>query len=247
MVREMMLIVFGWLRRRRRRKVRARPVPEAWREILARTAPFVARLRDADRERLWGDVQVFVAEKHFVGAGGFEITDEVRVTVAASAVRLTLHLDVELYDDLTEIVVYPEAYRHPGAGDAAVLGEAHSWGTVVLSWRAVRDGLSNPRDGHDTAVHEFAHVLDRVDGTFDGAPPLAAPAHYQPWAAAMSRHYQRLQRGDKRTRSVLRDYGATNEAEFFAVATEAYFERPDELKKRAPDLFDELERFYRPA
>jgi Mlc titration factor MtfA (ptsG expression regulator) len=238
------LIMFGWWRRRRRRKVRAQPLPPAWPEILARTAPFVARLRDADRTQLFGDVQVFLAEKHFVGAGGLEITDEIRVTVAASAVRLTLHLDIDLYDDLTEIVVYPEAYRHPGVADTAVLGEAHSWGTVVLSWRAVLDGLSNPRDGHDTAVHEFAHVLDRVSGAFDGAPPLATPAHYEPWAAAMSRHYERLRRGDKQTRSVLRDYGATNEAEFFAVATEAFFERPERLRQQAPDLFEELRRFY---
>jgi Mlc titration factor MtfA (ptsG expression regulator) len=172
------------------------------------------------------------------------ITDEVKVTIAAAAARLILRLDVSLYDDLTEIVVYPEAYRHPDAADAAVLGEAHHWGTVVLAWRAVLDGLRDHDDGHDTALHEFAHVLDRVDGAFDGAPTLRAHEHYRPWAEAMSRHYAKLRRRDKRTRSVLRDYGASNEAEFFAVATEAFFERPARMKERAPDLYAELARFY---
>lgn len=236
--------MLGWLRRRRRRKLRAAPLPAGWAEALERNAPFVARLRDADRARLLDDVKVLVAEKHFIGAGGMEITDEVKVTIAAAAARLTLHLDVSLYDDLTEIIVYPDTYKHPDADDVAVFGEAHHWGTVVLSWRAVVEGLRNPGDGHDTASHEFAHVLDRVDGTFDGAPSLRAHEHYRPWAAAMSRHFERLRRRDRRTRSVLRDYGATNEAEFFAVATEAFFERPARMKERAPDLYAELARFY---
>jgi hypothetical protein len=241
--------LFGWWRRRRRARTRAVPVPATWAEILAVNAPFVARLPEAERTRLLGDMQVFVAEKTFIAAGGMEITDEVKVTIAAAAARLVLHLDVDRYDDLTEIVVYPGAYKHPGAadGDGAVLGEAHAWGVVVLSWDAVVSGLRNPRDGHDTAAHEFAHVLDRADGAFDGAPELHAGDHYRPWATVMQRSFDRLRGRDRTLRKVLRDYGATNEAEFFAVATEAYFERPDELRKRAPELFDELERFYRPV
>ena len=240
--------MFGWWRRRRRARIRATPPPDAWRDILAANAPFVARLPDAERARLLGDLQVFVAEKHFIPAGGMEITDEVKVTIAAAAARLVLHLDVDRYDDLTEIVVYPGAYRHPDAAEgSAVLGEAHAWGTVVLAWDAVLHGLRHPRDGHDTAVHEFAHVLDRADGAFDGAPSLHAGEHYRPWATVMQRSFDRLRGRDRALRKVLREYGATNEAEFFAVATEAYFERPDELAQRAPALFAELERFYRPA
>jgi Mlc titration factor MtfA (ptsG expression regulator) len=238
--------MFGWWRRRRRRGVRANPLPAAWSEILDRNAPFVARLSAAERAHLEGDIQVLVAEKVFIGAGGMEITDEVKVTIAAAAARLVLHLDVDRYDDLTEIVVYPAAYKHPGAtaDDGAVLGEAHSWGVVVLSWEAVIAGMKNPGDGHDTAVHEFAHVLDRADGAFDGAPELHAGEHYRPWATVMQRSFDRLRGRDKQLRRVLRDYGATNEAEFFAVATEAYFERPADLRRRAPALFAELERFY---
>ncbi len=236
--------MLGWLRRRRRRKLRQAETPAAWLAILERNAAFVARLDDADRARLIGDIKVLVAEKHFFGAGGLEIGDEHRVTIAAAAARLTMRLDVALYDDLTEIVIYPGAYAHPDAGEIAVLGEAHAWGTVVLSWEAVVQGMRNPRDGHDTAVHEFAHVLDRVDGAFDGAPALRAHDHYRPWATAMSRHYDKLRARDKKTRAVLRDYGAINEAEFFAVATETFFERPEQLRTQAPDLYAELARFY---
>ena len=231
-------------RRWRRKRIRARPIPAAWGDILARNAPFVARLSDADRARLLSDVQVFVAEKHFFGAGGLEVTEEMKVTIAASAVRLVLHLDLALYDRLTEVVVYPDAYVHPGQHDTAVLGEAHQWGIVVLSWRSVLAGLRNPEDGHDTAAHEFAHVLDGVDGAFDGAPRLRARDDYRAWSTVMSRHFARLRAEDPRTSSVLRDYGAINEAEFFAVATEAFFERPDRLRERAPDLYDVLHRFY---
>lgn len=236
--------MFGFFRRRRRRRARERAVPSAWLDTLGHNVPFFARLPDADRARFLGDVAVFVDEKHFVGAGGLSITDEMRVTIAAAAVRLTLHLDISFYDRLTEIVVYPDTYRHPDDPSGAILGEAHHWGTVVLSWRDVLAGLRNERDGHNTAIHEFAHVLDRVDGAFNGAPELRASEHYRPWATVMSKHYAKLQKRDRRTRSVLRDYGAVNEAEFFAVATEAFFERPDLMRARAPDLHAELARFY---
>lgn len=237
--------MFGFFRNRRRRKLRAVPPPAAWLEILGRNAPFVAALAEPDRAHLLGDIQVLVAEKHYLPAGGMAITDEVKVTIAAAAARVVLHLDVGRYDDLTEIIVYPGAYRHADK-DGAVLGEAHTWGVVVLSWEAVLAGMRNPRDGHDTVIHELAHVLDQADGSFDGAPVLRAGEHYRPWANVMQRHFERLRARDRKLGKVLRDYGATNEAEFFAVSTEVYFERPDELRRRAPALFAELERFYAP-
>src|SRR5690606_5155363 len=124
---------------------------------------FFGSLDDSLRQRFLDYIKVFAWEKHFIGAGGMEITDEVKVVVSAAAVRLVLHMDLSMYDRLTEIVVYPSHYTHP-EGEAVVFGEAHAWGTVVLSWDAVTRGLSNPGDGHDTATHEFAHVLDRADG-----------------------------------------------------------------------------------
>ena len=230
----------AWQRRRRRK----RAFPREWYGHLEQRVPFYGKLPAKLRERFHDDLKVFVWEKHFIPAGGMVITDEVRVVTAAAAVRLTLHLGLSYYDRLTEIVVYPSQYRHPRR-DGIVLGEAHNWGTVVLAWDAVLRGLSDPRDGHDTATHEFAHVLDRRSGRFNGTPELRASADYGPWAEVMSRAYFRLKNRAPWQRCVLRDYGATNEAEFFAVATETFFEKSTELRSRAPDLYDELRRFYR--
>ena len=234
--------MFGLLRCWRRRRWASRPFPDDWHAHLERHVPFQRRLEGERRERFLHFVKCFVWEKHFIGAGGFEIDDEVRVVIAAAAVRLVLHLGLSRLDRLTEIVVYPGAFRRPDSDDV-ILGEAHTWGTVVLSWEDVLHGLRNPHDGLDTAIHEFAHVLDRAGGAFDGTPELRAREDYRPWALVMSRHFLRL-RGRKRRRRILRRYGAQNEAEFFAVATEAFFEKPIQMQKHLPDLYAELQRFY---
>lgn len=235
--------MFGLLRGWRRRRLLRTPAPAEWNTILDANVPFVHQLRPELRGRLFDDVRIFVDEKHFIAAGGMVIDDLVRVVIAAAAVRLTLHLGIDVYNRLTEIIVYPSHYHH-GDKDTVIFGEAHDWGTVVLSWDAVLQGLTNPRDGHDTATHEFAHVLDRADGSFDGAPELRAGEHYRAWARVMSTHYERLQRGQRTERRVLRDYGATNEAEFFAVATESFFEKPRAMKQHTPELYQELSQFY---
>lgn len=234
----------GWLQRRRWRKLAAQPLPPAWRGYLERHVPLFSRLDPADQTAFLDRLKGFLGTKRFFGAQGFEITDEVRVVVAASAVRLVLHLDLSYYDRLRELVVYPYDFVNPRNADAIHLGEAHRFGTVVLSWPAVLRGLADPDDGHDTAVHEFAHVLDLRDGAFDGAPPLRAREDYRCWAQVLRAHFERLQAGDPDALTVLRPYGAKDPAEFFAVATEAFFERPALLRDRAPDLYRVLRRFY---
>lgn len=196
------------------------------------------------RARLRDNVKLFAWEKRFVGAGGLEVTDEMQVVIAAAAARLIQFLDLSFYDRLSEIVVYPYDYRHPGKENQVILGEAHRWGVVVLSWPAVLRGLANPCDGWDTALHEFAHVLDQSSGTPNGTPPLRADDHYRPWAEVMSHNFLSLRDSRTLRDAVLRTYGAKNEAEFFAVATEAFFERPRLMKTLMPDLYSELERFY---
>lgn len=229
-----------WLRRR----FRKRPFPVEWFAHLERHVPFYAALPDRDREDFLEKLKVFVWEKRFIGAGGLEMSDEVRVVVGAVAVRLILRLDLSYYDRLSEIVVYPhEAFRRPDS-DLALLGEAHHWGVVVLSWPAVLAGLRNPVDGMDTGVHEFAHALDRASGQFDGTPVLKSLDLYRPWAEVMSKHFLNLRKGRAIERKVLDEYGALNEAEFFAVATEAFFEKPEQMQERLPDLYAELARFY---
>ena len=220
-----------------------RPLPADWTGWLEARVPFFSALTVEERERFLRYLKAFVWSKHFFGAGGLELTDEHRVVIGAAAVRLVLHLDLSYYDRLTEIVVYPHAYRHPDR-TGAVLGEAQSWGTVVLSWPAVLNGMDDPKDGHDTALHEFAHVLDVADGSFDGTPELHRFGDYRSWAMVMSDAYLDLQRDAGRRRTVLREYGATNEAEFFAVASETFFEKPRQLREKAPDLYEELKSFY---
>lgn len=235
--------MFGFIRRYRRQRIMAEPLAPGWVDILHQYVPFYGRLNSALKDHFLGDLKVFASEKTFIGVQGLELTDVHRVVIAAAAVRLTLHLNVSFYDDLTEIVVYPYDYKHPD-GDDMILGEAHSFGTVVLSWPAVMRGLENPCDGHDTALHEFAHVLDKGSGTFNGTPNLRATEDYRPWGEVLSRHYDRLRENKGRERKVLRMYGATNEAEFFAVATESFFEKPVQMKRYTPDLYEELQRFY---
>jgi Mlc titration factor MtfA (ptsG expression regulator) len=235
--------VFGLWKKWKRRRLAGEPFPEAWLPILERRVPFFREIEGPMRERFLTFVKIFAREKDFVGAGGFEIDDEVRVVVSAAAVRLVLHLGLSRYDRLREILVYRQAFRRPGEEDW-VLGESHTWGTVVLAWTSVVQGLANQEDGHDTATHEFAHVLDRAGGDFDGTPELRAGDHYRPWALVMTENFLALRRGTRRARRVLRHYGATNEAEFFAVATEAFFEKPDQMREHTPDLYAELARFY---
>lgn len=231
------------LRQLRRRRLLARPFPEAWLGYLDARVPFFHTLSPELRGPFLDKLRIFASEKEFIGAGGLTITDEIRVVVSATAVQLVVYLDLSYYDRLREVIVYPDAFKLPDR-TGVVLGEAKHWGSVILSWQAVLAGLRNPGDGHDTAAHEFAHVLDRADGAFDGTPKLRAYSHYRAWASVMSEHYHKLQQGQPRERQVLDDYGSVNEAEFFAVATESFFEKPRQMREKTPDLYEELKRFY---
>ena len=244
-----------WDAMRRRLAARA-PFPEAWRGILARRVPFSRSLAPDARARFETKLKIFARTKEFSGARGFEVTEEVRVVISATAARLIANMPHEHYQRLLAIVVYPSHYRHPTvghardvgqarppAGERVIFGEANDRGTVVLSWEAVLRGLDDPRDGLDTAIHEFAHALDVEDGAFDGAPELAGDA-YAPWARVMSASYGALRARKGRARPVLRDYGATNPAEFFAVSTEAFFEKPQQMKAKHPALYGQLAAYY---
>lgn len=247
--------MFGFLKKRLRDRIRQQPFPPAWLAILERNVPMYARLSAEDQAELRRKVLVFVAEKNFEGAGGLALTDEHRVTIAGQACILLLHLDDDdYYPLLRSIVVYPSAYRvpreqHDGAvvhaGEAVHLGESWQHGALVLSWNSARRGAADPRDGKNVILHEFAHQLDQAGGAADGTPELEHWAAYAPWARVLSEHYLALRKAAKRGgRTVLDTYGATNEAEFFAVATEAFFEKPTLLQGRHPELYEELADYF---
>jgi Mlc titration factor MtfA (ptsG expression regulator) len=215
-----------------------------------------------DRHELQSHIQVFLSEKSFEGCGGLVMTDEIRVCIAAQACLLLLHRKTDYYLELRSILVYPSTYfveetRHVGAGvmeegRSARLGEAWQHGAVVLAWDAVRQGTADPGDGRNVVFHEFAHQLDFEDGRADGAPALgdghawsARKSRYATWARVLSAEFERLRTDTQRGQtSVLDEYGATNPVEFFAVATESFFERPREMREKHPELYEELKRYF---
>jgi Mlc titration factor MtfA (ptsG expression regulator) len=249
-------------KQKRRRNLQLEPFPPGWSRVLATRCPFYQRLSKEDQEELQGHIQVFIAEKNFEGCGGLTMTDEIRVCIAAQACLLLLHRKTDYYAAVQSILVYPSTYfakatRHMGGGVMeegyyARLGEAWQRGAVVLAWDAVCRGTADPDDGHNVVFHEFAHQLDYEDGWANGAPALgdghswsARRSRYAAWARVLSTEFQRLQADIQRgENAVLDSYGAKNPAEFFAVATEAFFERPRQMRENHSELYEELKRYY---
>jgi Mlc titration factor MtfA (ptsG expression regulator) len=250
-------VVFGFLKERRRRRLRAQPVPPAWRAIVERNLPIFRRLPREDRAELLSHVQVFLAEKIFEGCGGLELTDEIRVTIAAQACLLLLHRETDYYPELITILVYPTGYvvevEEPIArgiwsevADDRLGHTARRLSALVLAWDAAKHGASDPSDGENLVLHEFAHQLDFENRADDGTPALETRAEYLAWARVMSAEFEALRAADQADEpTVLDTYGAENPSEFFAVATETFFERPRALKARHPALYAELQRFFR--
>lgn len=250
-------MIFGFLKRRRRRNLRGQTIPFAWRSTLTRSLSLFRRLPPEDQTELLRHIQVFLAEKRFEGCGGLELTDEIRLTIAAQACVLLLHRETDYYPQLSTILVYPSSYIVPGErhlegpiweeGDQTFLGHATDrLGSIVLAWDAAKEGAVNSSDGRNLVLHEFAHQLDFEDYATDGAPALATRAEYATWAEVMRREFKALQAADEAgSPTVLDTYGATNPAEFFAVATEAFFERPRDLRARHPELYGALGQYFR--
>jgi Mlc titration factor MtfA (ptsG expression regulator) len=246
----------SWFKKRRRKRLMSKSFPAQWLAIIQRNVPYYQRLSPQDQYELQRLIQVFLYEKKFEGCGGLEITDEIRVTIAAQACILLLGGASDFYPRLFSIIVYPHAFiakvhqYQPGGlvfeGLQPRLGESWSRGAIVLSWDDILQGASDIHDGHNLVYHEFAHQLDSESGDAKGAPRLPKSSMYIAWARVLSREYKTLVNAviNKRP-SLLDQYGATSPAEFFAVATEFFFEKPNELKSMHPDLYEQLRLFYR--
>jgi Mlc titration factor MtfA (ptsG expression regulator) len=199
---------------------------------------------------------LFLQEVPMEGCRGLDLTEEIRVTIAAQACLLLLHMDYPRYLRVRRVLVYPSTFvpktvKPPGNLEIhrparPTLGEGWRGGVVVLSWDAVRHGASVIEDGRNVVLHEFAHMLDLEDSAFDGVPVFDTASAYRAWAAALALrftlHVDATKRGRRRP---IREYGATNRAEYFAVATEAFFEKPWQLRKREPELYTQLVDFFR--
>ena len=242
-------------RRARRKHLFAKTFPEEFKKIVRSNVPLYNRLPDSLKEQLHGLINIFLAEKNFEGCGGLELTNEIKVTIAAQACILLLNRKTKYFPKLGTILVYPHTYvaktvSSDGTiiidGQSVRLGESWQNGPVVLAWDSVKGGTLNITDARNVVLHEFAHQLDQEDGTADGAPILERRSRYATWARVLSREYEGLQKKKrKHRRSVLNKYGATNPAEFFAVATETFFEKSKQIEKKHPELYDELRNYYK--
>lgn len=255
------LIIIGWLiaqpfyKVHRRHVARERPFPEQWRRILRERVPYFRKLPSDLQLQLKKHIQVFIAEKEFIGCKGVVITDEMRVVIAANACLLILNRPTDCYPMLRQILVYPSAFiidrlETDGAGVAhhrrqILSGESWSRGQVVLSWEDTVEGAEIPDDGRNVVIHEFAHQLDQEKGFANGAPFLSHQKRYARWSEVFNQHYDLLARRiEQRIPTLLSAYAAQNPAEFFAVASELFFEQPEALKTEAPELYGELQHYY---
>jgi Mlc titration factor MtfA (ptsG expression regulator) len=249
-------MIVGMLKQRRRRALSAQPAPKSWLETIARNVPFFQRLSADDRTELLGHIQVFMAEKRFEGCAGLELTDEIRVTIAAQACLLLLHRKTDYFPDLLTILVYPSTYlvdeNQPFEGPVweegtmGRLGETgRRLGSMVLAWDAAKSGAADSSDGKNVVLHEFAHQLDFENGAADGTPALTSREQQRSWGGVMRTEFASLRAADDTGIPTLLDtYGAVNPAEFFAVSTEAFFERPCALRAHHPKLYAELRHYF---
>jgi Mlc titration factor MtfA (ptsG expression regulator) len=238
----------------RRKRLRARSIPPEWKRILETNLPLYPNLPEALKAKLHGHVQVFLAEKQFEGCGGLDLTDEMRVTIAGFACMLIINARPTYYPRLLSILVYPSAFITRDVEDEdgmvmeeeVMLGESWDTGAVILAWDEVLHAMHTPDDGMNIVYHEFAHQLDREDGFFDGRPELSRRSQYLTWTRVLDREFRRHQHKVSRgMRTVMDEYGASDPAEFFAVAAETFFEKPGQLKAKHPSLYTELKEYFR--
>jgi Mlc titration factor MtfA (ptsG expression regulator) len=225
---------------RRRRALLAEPFPDEWRRVLERWSAHYRRLPEELRPRFEDDLRVFAAETRVTGIKT-GVTDELRVMVAASAVTLSVGWPDFEWTAVTEVLLYPQDFGRDYSFDARELsGQAHAWGTVILSVPSLRESFAHPDDGYHVGLHEFAHVLDMEQGHFDGIPAGFAPRAIPEWLEVMAAEMERLRSG----RSVIDDYGADEAPEFLAVAVEAFFERPLELRRHHRQVYELLRDYF---
>ncbi len=251
--------MWNWIRNSRRQAILEKPFPPEWAGIMRQNVAHYGVLSAEKQQHLRHLVQVFIEEKKWEGCGGLVITDEIRVTVACEACFLVLEIPHNLFENVESIFVYPtttwrpspkpgffEVRQAPLPEGQAILGEAWRGGPVVLAWDEAKRSARHPESGRNLIYHEFAHKLDMQEGRANGAPVLEDAGLQKRWAEVCSREFQELRTSAAKGKHTTIDpYGATNEAEFFAVVTEKFFDQPASLKKHSPELYDVFRLFYR--
>jgi Mlc titration factor MtfA (ptsG expression regulator) len=246
-------MMFPWSKSHHRQELLAEPLPDTWRQYLQSNIALYRRLPPDAQRKLEDGTRIILAEKEWEGVQGLTLTDEIKVTISGMASLLVLGFDDEYYSNVETILVYPNSFVVTtvrsstrgvfGEEEMTASGQAALQGPVIVSWADVRAGIAS--GGQNVVLHEFAHKIDMRDGSADGAPYLENAAQIETWSRVMSAEYQALvaqtQAGE---RGVLNPYGATNAAEFFAVATETFFEKSQALLEVHPELYAVLRDFY---
>ncbi len=251
----LLFFFFSLYKRNQIKKFSTLPFPQKYTNILQKI-PLYQQLNPQEQEKISHSILIFINTKDFIGVS-LKLTDEIKVVIAFHACLLLVHLDIsQCYENLSTIVIYPntviakQANNNGGIytkGDFLLEGQSSS-DTVVLSWSdAKKDAYHLHRD--NVIIHEFAHEIDFLDGVADGTPPLPY-SKYHEWAEVLSHEFNKLQKVRLKNRDwgkykLIGEYAATNEAEFFAVVSERYFENPEGLKKHFRELYNELEDFYK--
>jgi MtfA peptidase len=239
----------------RRRQLDKRGFPDSWLAIVKDRLPIYMNMTAAQQLQLKQLITRFLAGRDIVGCAGLEITDEIRVTIAAHACLLLLNRPTDEYEGLRTVLVYPGSFRverdvfnEAGIvtqGSHILSGESWSTGRIILSWDNVAHGVDDFSDGYNVVLHEFAHQLDHQSGVTNGAPVLSSRAAGKSWARVFSEEFAQLQQASENHLHTLIDqYGATDPAEFFAVVTETFYEKPQQLAARHPELFEQLKIYY---
>ena len=250
------ILIYPFLVNLRRDHIKAQLFPRHWLNIVESNLAIYNTLSHSEQKQLQGYIQVFLKEKQFIGCLGLQITEEIKVTIAAIACLLLFGNRQTYFPNLRSILIYPNAYivNETVMSDRYVveerrvarLGESWTQDQLILSWDQIRQDLLNWQDGHNVVLHEFAHQLDQEDGIAEGVPILPRALDYAVWAKIMSAEYLQLcDRVENNKKTVIDSYGATNPAEFFAVATETFFEKPIQLNKKHQALYELLQRYYR--
>ncbi|MFN8016622.1 MAG: M90 family metallopeptidase [Acidimicrobiales bacterium] len=230
-------------------------LPDDWEDQVAEVVAGWWDLDVADRTRLSGLMVRLLGEKRWEAARDFELTEQIRLVIAAQACLLLLGLDFEHYRKVRSIIVHPSTQVITGerASHASglatdeplpILGQAaHEDGPVSIAWDEAARNARHPERGFNVVFHEFAHKLDMLDGVVDGTPPLEGTVELQRWVDVCTEEFEALREG--RGASLLRDYAAVDPGEFFAVVTEVFFAEPRKLQHGRPELYDVLAAFYR--
>ena len=243
------------LLKNRRKEIRENEFPKRWEKRIESQWPLYHRLPDLLKQNLQERIKLFLSEKQFIGCNGFEVSEDHKLFIAAQACLLIINKPFDYFDKLQTLLIYPSAFiveHNQLLANGTITenrnintGEAWETGKIVLSWDDAFSGMIDITDGHNVVFHEFAHLLDHTNGSANGAPLLQHASNYDQWSQTFSIAFNRLQHSiNNGHQNVFDPYGATNPGEFFAVASELFFEKSKLFQQHEPELHQQLVKFY---